>query len=86
MALRSDCTDVQAYLGLCCLHIPEDTFLHGAAHLITSLYCYVYIFFISFFQLEVGDDSNRAVLRVSVVKMRVPETPLYTLKGSLNKI
>ena len=26
--------DAQADLGLCCPHIPEDTFPHGAAHII----------------------------------------------------
>ena len=28
----SDCADVQTDLGLCCLHMPKDTFLHGVAH------------------------------------------------------
>ena len=30
---RSNCTDAQADLGLCCLHMPEDVFSHGAAHI-----------------------------------------------------
>ena len=29
----SDCMDAQADLGLCCPHIPQDTFSHGAAHM-----------------------------------------------------
>ena len=33
----SACTDVQADLGLCCPHIPEDTFSHGMSHLVYFL-------------------------------------------------
>ena len=29
-----DCADAQADLGLCCPHMLEDTFSHGAAHII----------------------------------------------------
>ena len=29
----SVCTDVQADLGFCCPHMPEDGFLHGAAYM-----------------------------------------------------
>ena len=29
----TDCTDVQADLGLHCPHMPENTFSHGAAYL-----------------------------------------------------
>ena len=28
----SNCMDA-VYLGLCCMHMPEDMFLHGAAHI-----------------------------------------------------
>ena len=30
----SGCVDAQAGLGLCCPHMPEDTFSHGATHFI----------------------------------------------------
>ena len=35
----SDCTDVQADLGLRCPHMPEDTFLLGVAHIILLHAC-----------------------------------------------
>ena len=38
----SDCADAQAYLGLRCLHMPEDTFSHGTAHVVT----YFFFFFL----------------------------------------
>ena len=28
-----DCTDMQADLGFCCLHVSDDMFSYGAAHL-----------------------------------------------------
>ena len=32
----SDCADAQADLGLCCPHMPEDTFSRGTAHLFSD--------------------------------------------------
>ena len=31
--LQSGCADAQADLGLRCTHMPEDMFVHGAAHI-----------------------------------------------------
>ena len=33
----SDCADAQADLGVRCLHMPDDTFLHGVGHIFLSI-------------------------------------------------
>ena len=34
----SDCTDAQADVGIHCPHMPEDTFPHCEAHMLTGLF------------------------------------------------
>ena len=36
---RSPCTEPPADLGFCCPHMPEDTFAHGAAHIVKREVC-----------------------------------------------
>ena len=62
--LWSDCADAQADLGLRCPHMPKDTFLHGAAHLMmclklaTNLYTFCY-------------GLSVRMLRVNTVKLKL---------------
>ena len=42
----SDCMDEQADQGLCCLHMPEDIFSHGAAQLFTIHVLHLNMFYI----------------------------------------
>ena len=72
-----DCTDVQADLGLCCLHIPKDTFSHGMAQMKT---------FVNYLWICEENKFKGKILRWKILDKKILDNYFQTISDTSRQI